>query len=395
MSLRVLAAAFVGLAISIIGVVMVIGIEPAAVSKNPNKVNIPVIEPPVVAKSGPQPKVSVSETEIEFGRMEVGESRSHDFVFTNVGEAPLTIKMGDTTCQCTYGDLQKGEERKILPGQSQNVKLTWKPEVQTEHFSKGANILTDDPTQKSIGLKIVGIVGSRIAVIPDREWPCPDVLDDKAAHCTGMLVSGVLKDFKVSSIETHGAPIEFELSPLDESQLQSQHASAGYQVRLTVKPEIQTGAFAIPITIKTNVPEKSESGDAEKLFEFNVLISGVRRGPIRFAGPEWIEDKMAIRLGSFEASEGKQLLVPMFIRNPPADGFQLTKAPETTPSELKVELVRDDKSEGKAQRYFLKLDYPAGAPRVEHRIQDPGKIRLFTNHPHASEIELIVYLAAF
>ncbi len=395
MSLRVLAAAIVGLAISIIGVVMVIGIEPAAVSQNPNLINHPVIEPPTIAKSGPQPKVSVSETEIEFGRMEVGESRSHDFVFTNVGDAPLTIKMGDTTCQCTYGDLKKGEERKILPGQSQNVKLTWKPEVQTDHFSKGANILTDDPTQTSIGLKIVGIVGSRIAVVPDREWLCPDVLDDKPSLCTGMLVSGVLSDFEVSSIESHGSPIEFELSPLDETQLHSQHASSGYQVRLTVKPEMQNGAFAIPITIKTNVPEKSEPGGPGKLFEFNVLISGVRRGPIRFAGPEWIEDKMAIRFGSFEASAGHQLLVPMFVRNPPAEGFQLTKAPETIPADLKVELIREDKSEGKTQRYFLKLDYPAGAPRVEHRTQDPGKIRLFTNHPHAPEIEVVVYLAAF
>ena len=352
MTVRVLAAAILALIVSIFAAVKLVGVGPSAAAQNPNLVNRVVIEPPPVVKSGPHPKVSVSEMEFAFGRMEVGESRSHDFVFTNLGEAPLTIKMGETTCQCTYGDLKKGESRKILPGESQKVKLTWKPEFATDHFSKGASILTDDPTHESVGLKIVGIVGSRIAVTPAKEWPCPDVLDDTPVVCTGTVASGTLDDFKVTAIESRGTPLEYELMPLEGDQLKRVQGAFGYQVRLTIKPDMQMGAFVFPITIKTDVPEAGEHAVPGKMSEFEVLISGVRRGPVRFAGPDWVEEKMGIRLGAFEAATGKQLLVPMFIRNPPSDGFQLTKPPEVTPADLKVEVVRDEKSEAKRAALF-------------------------------------------
>lgn len=395
MNLRVFAAAIVGLGISITAVVMLLGTGSSEIAKNPNQLPKPHIEAPPVVKTGPQPKVSVSEVEFQFGAMEVGDSLSHDFVFTNVGEVPLTIRMGETTCQCTYGDLKKGEERKILPGESQNIKLTWKPEGPNEQFSKGADILTDDPVQSKVSLRVVGVVGARIAVFPQGEWLCPDVLDDKPAICVGAVAAGVLEDFKVTSVESRGMPMEFELVPLDLEQLRTVQGAFGYQVRLTVKPDMQMGAFVFPVTIKTDVPEKGEHASPGKLTEFEVLISGVRRGPIRLAGSDWIEDKMAIRMGSFEVSAGKQVQVPMFIRNAPAEGFQFTKPPETTPPDLKVELVRDDKADGKTQRFVLKVAYPAGAPRVDFRALNPGKIRLFTNHPQSPEIELLVYVATY
>src|SRR5579872_2905137 len=56
---------------------------------------------PPVSKTGPYPKAVIEETEFEFGRMEVGEERSHAFIIRNEGEAPLLLKKGKTTCKCT------------------------------------------------------------------------------------------------------------------------------------------------------------------------------------------------------------------------------------------------------------------------------------------------------
>src|SRR5215471_18780121 len=55
---------------------------------------------PPLAKGPLFPKAVIAETEINFGRMEVGEERAHEFVIRNEGEAPLLIRKGPTTCQC-------------------------------------------------------------------------------------------------------------------------------------------------------------------------------------------------------------------------------------------------------------------------------------------------------
>ncbi|MBI3860543.1 MAG: DUF1573 domain-containing protein, partial [Planctomycetia bacterium] len=358
MNIKAVIAGILALAVSIVVVVLVLGKGPSEAAKyNMVRFEQPKSENPLpISKSGPQPKVVVSELEYEFGHMQLGEERSHDFVIKNAGEAPLTLQMGETTCQCAYGDLQKGEVRTIQPGDSLSVKLTWKPERHDDHFSKGADIWTNDPDKirQKISLRAVGRVAARFNILPQKEWPCPDVIDNKPAICTGVLGSGVLSEFKITSVESRGTPLEYELEPLAGEDLKANLVIFGYHVRITIKPEMQLGTFAIPVTIKTNIPEDKENSPSEKMSEFDVLVMGVRRGPIRMVGSDWIDEKMAAHLGSFEATMGKEVQIPMFIRNLPEEGLKFTKPPEVTPPELKVELVREEKSGGRT-RYALKV----------------------------------------
>jgi hypothetical protein len=395
MGLRILAAAVVGLAISIFLVAKFMGTGSAAVAINPNKVLEPRIDPIPIKKTGPQPKIQLSEYEYRFRRMEVGETQSHDFVVFNNGEGPLVVKMGKLTCQCTYATLKEGEEITIQPGKSDVIKLTWKPEHPADDFSKGADIITNDPdpSNQKIFLRVTGHVGEAVTIFPPGQWNCPDLLDDKPAICTGTVSSGVLDIFQITSIESRGVPIEYKLVQLEGEMLEKAHrASFGFQVNLKVTPDRPMGVFAFPVTIKTDVPEKGENVEPGKMTQFEVLVSGVRRGPLRFTGSNWLEEQMAVVMGSFANAAGKQVVVPMFIHNPPAEGLQFTKPPETVPPDLKLELLREEKSEGKSARYNLKVSYPPKAPRVEHRSQNPGRIRLWTNHPNAPEMELLVYM---
>src|SRR6185369_10235732 len=75
-------------------------VEVKQVSKDPAE------DFPPVSKAPPYPKAVMDETEFEFGRMEVGEERSHVFMIRNEGDAPLIIKQGPTTCQCTVGSVE-------------------------------------------------------------------------------------------------------------------------------------------------------------------------------------------------------------------------------------------------------------------------------------------------
>jgi Protein of unknown function (DUF1573) len=393
MNFRAVAAAVVCLAISVYAVVKLLGPGATTGQFNPNKVMETEPEGPEISKVGPFPKAEPDSTDFPFVTMVIGETRSHEFNVWNRGEAPLVIRMGATTCQCTYSDLKEGQERIVEPGKFEAIKLTWTPNIITESFSKGAEILTNDPQNRKISLRVSGAVRNNMSVFPPDEWTCEDLMDDKPGICTGMVVSGLLEKFNVTAVERRGVPVEFKLRPMEGDLLaKASHATSGFHVDVTVNPEMEMGFFSFPITIKTDVPDAREPADSGKMTEFEILVSGVRRGPIRFAGTPWSEEKMAITMGSFRVDEGVETSVSLFVRNPPEGGFQLTAPPECEPADLKVELTADHSGGNKIPRHQLKLSYPPNAPRVNHRTKNPGKIKLQTNHPAAKTIEIQVYL---
>jgi len=387
-------AGLVAMSVSVFVVFKLLGEAPPKLDPNPIKVEKVSTGGLPIAPQGPYPKVVV-DTEFDFGRMEVGEKRSHAFTFRNEGEAPLIIKNNGTTCQCTVGEMELNETREIAPGQSHSVKLTWKPEVQAEKFNKGADFATNDPENTTIRLRILGMVAPRLVAHPEKEWFLSNVTDDKPNVFTGTLMSPVADQFKVVSVESTSDLLSFEVVPLEKMKLDVHNGLSGYDVRVTVKPEMPLGAFRYPLTIKTDLAGRTEDGSVNKPMEVEVLVSGVHRGPIQpFAGREWIDEKMAISLGKFEAAEGKKVRLNLFVKSPPEGGLKLTAAPVCTPAQLKVDLEREERPNGK-DRYFLNVEYPAGSPRAVYRDEEPGKIRLQTNHPHGQNVEFQVFFSAY
>src|SRR5579872_1375994 len=149
-----------------------------------------------ISPTGPYPKAVVN-ADFDFGRMEVGEERSHVYTIRNEGEAPLLIENGGTTCQCTVSDMKQGETREVLPGNSVDIKLTWKPTAQAQKFSKGADFHTNDPDHKSIPLRILGMVAPRLALYPEKDWVIANITDDKPVEFSGTIMSPVVDQFQI------------------------------------------------------------------------------------------------------------------------------------------------------------------------------------------------------
>jgi hypothetical protein len=337
----------------------------------------------------------LDETEYEFGRMEVGEVRTHAFTIRNEGEAPLLLRKGPTTCQCTLSELEAGE---LAAGQSAKITLQWKPTAQAEHFGKGADIRTNDPQQRTIHLRVLGMVAPRMVVYPEGTWPSPDLLEGETTTITGLIVSPVVEEFQVTALESATPLISAECLPIDPKQLESKHGLSGYRIRVSISPQIPIGAFSFPLKIKTDVPARSADGSLGGTTEMDVMVTGLRRGPIRIiGGAQWDENNMAVVMGAFDAKTGKKLSLPMFVRGPGAHDFQLIEPPQCQPEALRATVTRDEKStaDGKQSRFRLAVEYPAGSPKMSCRGDNPGKIRLRTNLAGAEEIELLVYFAAF
>ena len=409
-------AAVVVMTVSAFGVFKLLGMGRPPNEPNQLKVDKKTKSSLPISRSGPQPK-AVFDGDYDFGRMEVGEERAHVYTIHNEGQAPLTIENGGTTCQCTVSDMKTGETRTIAPGESFDIKLTWKPTAQAENFSKGADFFTNDSAHMKIPLRILGMVAPRVATYPEKDWYMASISDDKPGVFTGSIISPVVDHFQITAVECRSPLLSAEVLPVDSELLTMHHGLCGYQIRMTLKPEMPLGPFRYPVTIKTDLPERrvdavggdskdpgdskertSKEGDLNepgKSIQIEVIVEGVHRGPIQPVGREWVDDKMAITMGSFEAAVGKKVRLTLFVKNPPAEGFELTAPAICTPDTLKTEIQREEKSTGTHVRYFLAVEFPPGAPRGVHREEDPGRIRLQTNHPHARDVEFLVFFSAY
>jgi hypothetical protein len=346
---------------------------------------------PSVSPTAPWPKAFMDETEYDFGRMEVGEEQFHEFIIENRGDAPLIIKQGPSTCQCTVSQLETGE---LAPGASAKVTLKWKPTAETDQFGKGADLWTNDPKYRTIHLRILGIVAARVITVPSKNWEVPDIQEGVPGEIGGGVLSPVVDKFSIVGFESKSPLVSAEAFPLSEERLAPHKGLCGYEIRVSVKPEMPVGAFKFPLTIKTDLLQRDSQGELTKPMDIDVLISGHRRGPIKVIGTEWIEDRMGVAMGSFDAAVGKKVTLPLFVHGA-TENMKLTEPPVCDPPALKVTLARDEKSKGPHARFLLGVEYPAGSPRAHYTDEKPATVKLRLNQPGAEEFDLTVYFNAY
>ena len=101
--------------------------------------------------------------EFDFGLMAPGSEGEHVFRVRNVGDDDLRLRLGASTCKCTFGDL----EREVLaPGEETDIKLSWFVKSGSEEFGQSAEIITNDPKRVVIRFSITGPVISEIDIEP-------------------------------------------------------------------------------------------------------------------------------------------------------------------------------------------------------------------------------------
>ncbi len=68
------------------------------------------------------PIMTIDEAKHNFGFIRQGEVVSHEYSFTNTGDAPLIISACEVTCECTKVEFPK---EPIAKGQSGKIKVTF------------------------------------------------------------------------------------------------------------------------------------------------------------------------------------------------------------------------------------------------------------------------------
>jgi len=340
----------------------------------------------VPGPTGVDPVIEVDQANYQFGTMQRGTTKSHEFVVRNTGESPLTLRAGGTSCKCTIGDVP---DAPIPPGGSVKVKLEWSALINPGPFRQTASIITNDPRHPRAELSVEGEVTEATGIYP------PDFMFDKVTagdtKWAEVYVMAFAQDnLKVGEPELSNTEtrkfFDVSVEQVKTSALPNPKAKAGARVRVTTKPGLRMGRFDQWLAVSTNIP------DAEQM---KIPVIGRVIGNISIHGRLWNEDQGVLRLGRVKSAEGASAPLNVVIRGPGADQVKLSVT-SVDPPELVAKLGEPKRVKGELVHVPLVIEIPPGTPpmaRLDIDQHDEAYVVLETTLPDVPEIVLGVRFA--
>ena len=323
-------------------------------------------------------------SEYDFGMMARGEKKSHAFQIRNIGSGPLTLKVLNTTCKCTVGEL---EQDSIASGETVNVTLTWEAKSYDREFRQSATIETNDVSTREIVLSVFGKVVQ--LAMPD----VPMVQFNRVSRSEPKSFSTPIyayrdTDLLVTSHEFFDPEIaeffDVKVEPLPKEDWADLEATSGLLCTIDVKPGLPIGEVKQGIKLHTN---KKDIPPMELTIEMNVVSD------ISVIGPNFRSNKNLLIWGgaaSGDKDNRKKLFLIVKGRHQKEVDFKLVEAdPEGVltaefgePVDVKREI--DGVETVIARRFPMDVIIKKGSSGVQRlgNFQGPlGTLKLSTNHP--------------
>lgn len=331
--------------------------------------------------------------EYDFGVMERNVQGKHAFIVRNEGTAPLTVKVGQTSCKCTVAALK---DDKLAPGESTKVELEWEAKGYQEDFRQTAEVQTNDPANPVIRLAIYGNIIQSVRPIPEEiDLHGIPVNEETEAEVKVYGFTNEALELRSHSLVNPEYADKFELSarPLEESEYADVvGAKSGYAVRLKVKSGLPVGPLNQTIRLETNVP-------AAEVIEVPVHLTVASDISIINASPgvTFVSDKNLLRVGKLKSDKGATLRLFIMVKGPHRQATELSVGKVEPAEYIRVKLgevksLRD----GAVLQYPLEIDIPPGSralDRMGGEQGELGKIILQTTHPVAKEVRIFVQFA--
>lgn len=331
----------------------------------------------------PFPEIEVLETTFDFGRMAVNTEGSHPFVIRNIGEVPVRLARGPSTCQCTMGNLQVDT---LEPGAETEVLLIWKPEVHELEFSKSAAIFTNVPEMQRLDFSVRGQVVPSVNIIPGPNWTAGMVKDDEPVVLEGMIYSLLDEGFEVHRIEASHDWLNVSYTPADTGTLEGMMGLSGYNITCEVLPSCPIGEFLGTLTVFTNQEQQF-------MDEIVINISGSRTGPFEITGRNWTTSGVGtigeLDMGTIAQPDGASFELSL-IMTPMEQLLELTPI-ASDPEFLQFDMRLDENYPASAkQRYYLTFTVPPNSDLGDWTGENAGSITFRTNIPEREEVTISV-----
>jgi len=96
------------------------------------------------------PKITFTETNHDFGKVEKGVELAYEFRFKNEGEDTLVIKNVRASCGCTGATI--GDKKEFTNGEEGEIKITFNTSGRSGIQSKTVSVQSNDPGNQTEAL---------------------------------------------------------------------------------------------------------------------------------------------------------------------------------------------------------------------------------------------------
>jgi len=358
------------------------GLDPPA----PRRALQPRIPPPAPGEA--TPKVEVDNAEHDFGTMGFDGTGSHTFVFTNVGNGPLKLEVGDPPCKCTVGELTKPV---VPPGESAEVTVEYEPGSNQGTFSRTVPIHTNDPHVPggTIQLLITGRVVPLVNISPPQ-FLAYGLSPDDSQELTAVVQAYQHEDLEITGHrlgdESLAEFFEVGYEPIPAGEADDPLAVAAYRVRLNILPGLPRGRISQTLYLETNIDEQPE---------ISVDVFGNVNELITVAGSGFDSTNNVLTFGTIPQGESATRQLSVLVRDESLETLEVSVA-ATMPESLQVELGNVSELGGpQLRRIPLTITIPKDADSISlfgTKPDEMGRIVLATNHPEQPEITIYVRL---
>jgi hypothetical protein len=309
-----------------------------------------------------------------------------------VGGAPLVLKKGKTTCKCTVSKLSGSS---FAPGETANVTLEWTsqdagPDPQ---YAQTAVIHTNDPQQRTIVLKVHGIIAQSFRALP-TSLPLGRVNANEGTSATFRVFGFQTDTVDILDIDYADQQLasyfDVALEPLAGEEVEEEKgAKSGLLAQLTVKSGLPLGPISQTIQLTARGPDNQD-------VKLKVGVRGTTVGDIMFAGSPrvFIRDRNLLKLGTVDQQAGAEAVLYMFVKGEHRQQTEFSVAATEPERYLDVTISEPQAlNEGKTIKRTLTVRVPPGLDpinRTGSESTDYGQIVLKTTHPDHQEVKILV-----
>ncbi|QDV66687.1 hypothetical protein Poly24_03740 [Rosistilla carotiformis] len=229
----------------------------------------------------------IGEKEFDFGVMHRNTEGEHAFKIRNVGTGPLRMKVTGSTCKCTVGEL---ENESLAPGESSEIKLTWKTRSSSAEFAQTATIQTNDPENIELKLTVHGALVESLLTEP-TDWSVGNVTSGEPIELKLTAYSYDAAPIEIVSAEFLDAPVQelaeihwTERKPDEKTDGKHHAASQVFEFDVKVHPGLRQGAMNHLMRVNYKSEDLEEVNPS-----FDINLSGKIVGPLRLLGGSKLE----------------------------------------------------------------------------------------------------------
>jgi len=208
----------------------------------------------------PNAKAQIEETIHNFGVMDARAAGSHDFFIRNVGTADLILSVNRTSCSCLGIDIMP---TRVPPGGTACCHLKYTAEQATAgKFGQGGIVLTNDPENREILLRVEGVFTNPVTVRPSS-INLPRVTVGTTRTATVRFYGFESEPLQISAPTwTDHEHFDFQWKTVDpeESDEADSHFALAKSIvegTVTIKPGLPVGPFQDWFQVRTNYPRQT------------------------------------------------------------------------------------------------------------------------------------------